>query len=116
LVDRTDVEMFAQRKDRAVDNQRVLVVQTSEHCLEDVAVNLVNVGNQVERFSSDIDVPVINHGQPFVLSDEFLTNHASKRENPTSPQVAVQVGAQYRNVVVAKGETGAQKGFVGTLR
>ena len=116
LVDGTDVKMFAQRKDCAVHNQRVLVVQTSQHCPEEFVVNLINMGDQVERFSSDIDVPVINRGQPLVISDEPLTSHSSKRENSTSRDVANQVGAQYRNVVIANGETGAQKRFVWALR
>jgi len=116
LVDGADVEVFAQGKDRAVDNQRVPVVQTSQHCLEDVVANLVHVGNQIERLSSHIDVPVFDRGQPFVVGDETLTDHSSKRQNPTSSNVVDQVGAQYRHVVIANGETGAQKGFVRTLR
>lgn len=74
------------------------------------------MSNQVERLSSHIDVAVIDRGHPLVISDEPLSNHSSKRENSSSPNVVDQVGAQYRNVVIANGETGAQKGFVRTLR
>jgi hypothetical protein len=68
FVDGSDVEVFAQGKDRAVDHQRILVVQTSAtYCLEDVVVIWIGVGDQVECLSSDIDVDVVRS----------RTNHSS---------------------------------------
>jgi hypothetical protein len=100
--------MLAEREDGAIDDQRVIVIETNYERSEYVVGVDFCVGDLIQRLSPNVNVRVAQGTSPIVRGDETLADHASKREDAVARYRALQIGAQDFDVVVAQREAGAQ--------
>jgi hypothetical protein len=110
--------MFAEREDGAVDDQRVVVIETAHDRLENrpVVVTDLVMGDLVEGLASHLDVDVAEGQTPIIGGDESLANDATKREDAPTRRRVVQIGSQHADVVVTDAEAGAQQRLFDALR
>jgi hypothetical protein len=84
LVDRRRVEVFAEREERTVDNERVVVVETVHERIKDVIVVNLDVSDLIQRLAPHGDVVVVQGVSPIIGRGELLTDRAAKGEDSVS--------------------------------
>jgi hypothetical protein len=108
LLDRPNVEVFTEREDGTVNDERVVIIETSHECCEDELVADFRVSDLIQRLTSNVDVHVAQGAQPVIGGGEVLANHSTKGQDPVARDRALQVGAQDVGIVVTHCEAGAQ--------